>query len=60
MFILTTEQYPEGLGKTVSEVKTELEGMLPIEKVSFSCYGAKTVANAIYSRRKLDWEIGLR
>ena len=98
--ILITEQYPSGLGQTVSEIKMELESILPIEKVSFSCCGVKTfneklnqtgrkqviltgiethvcvlqtaddliqtghevhaVADAICSRRKLDWEIGLR
>ena len=98
--ILTTEQYPKGLGKTVSEIKMELGSILPIEKVSFSCCGEETfngqlnplarkqailtgiethvcvlqtandliqkgyevhaVADAICSRRKLDWEIGLK
>ena len=98
--ILITEQYPKGLGKTVPEIKMELKSILPIEKVSFSCYGMKmfkdklnqlarkqailtgiethvcvlqtandliqkgytvhAVADAICSRRKLDWEIGLR
>ncbi len=98
--ILITEQYPKGLGKTVPEIKMELEFLIPIEKVSFSCCGVKAfnetlnqlvrnqviltgiethicvlqtaddliqkgyevhaVADAICSRRKLDWEIGLR
>jgi isochorismate hydrolase len=98
--VLITEQYPKGLGKTVSEIKTELEGIVPIEKLSFSCCGVETfnqelnqsgrkqviltgiethvcvlqtaddliqkdfevhaLADAICSRRKLDWEIGLR
>jgi isochorismate hydrolase len=98
--ILITEQYPKGLGKTIPEIKMELESILPIEKVSFSCCGVETfnhqlsqfgrkqviltgiethvcvlqtaedliqkgyevyvVADAICSRRKLDWEIGLR
>jgi isochorismate hydrolase len=98
--ILMTEQYPKGLGKTVSEIRTVLGSILPIEKLSFSCcgvkmlddklnqlvrkqviltgiethvcvlqtandliqkgYGVHAVADAICSRRKLDWEIGLR
>jgi len=98
--ILITEQYPKGLGKTIPEIKAEMEGILPIEKLSFSCCGVETfneklnqagrkqviltgiethvcvlqtaddlmrkgyavhvVADAICSRRKLDWEIGLR
>ncbi len=39
--ILITEQYPKGLGKTVSEIKVELGSFSPIEKVSFSCCGVK-------------------
>jgi isochorismate hydrolase len=98
--ILITEQYPKGLRKTVPEIKMQLGNIPPIEKVSFSCCGAKTfnnklnqwgrrqiiltgiethvcvlqtaddliqkgyevhvVADAICSRRKLDWEMGLR
>jgi isochorismate hydrolase len=98
--ILITEQYPKGLGRTVTEIKMELGSILPIEKVSFSCCGVETfnhqlnqlgrkqviltgiethvcvlqtaddliqkgyevygVADAVCSRRKLDWEIGLR
>jgi len=98
--ILMTEQYPKGLGKTVSEIRTVVGSILPIEKLSFSCcgvkmfadklnqlarkqvmltgiethvcvlqtandlvqkgYGVHAVADAICSRRKLDWEIGLR
>ncbi len=98
--VLITEQYPKGLGPTVSEIKTELGPTLPVEKISFSCCGAEpfndklhqtgrkqvilvgietqvcvlqtaddliqgghevhAVADAICSRRKLDWEIGLR
>jgi isochorismate hydrolase len=98
--VLVTEQYPKGLGPTISEIKTELGPILPIEKVSFSCCGVEmfnkkitetgrkqvilsgietqvcvlqtaddliqkgyevhATADAICSRRKLDWEIGLR
>ena len=98
--VLITEQYPKGLGPTVSEIKMEMGSIVPIEKVSFSCCGVETfnekmnqtgrkqiilsgiethvcilqtaddliqagqevhaVADAICSRRKLDWEIGLR
>ena len=98
--VLITEQYPKGLGPTVSEIKTELGSIHPIEKLSFSCCGVETfneklnqtgrkqvilvgiethvcvlqtaddlirtghevhaVADAICSRRKLDWKVGLR
>jgi nicotinamidase-related amidase len=37
--ILWTEQYPRGLGSTVPEIATELEGLTPIEKTSFGCMG---------------------
>jgi nicotinamidase-related amidase len=99
--LVLTEQYPKGLGKTVTEVQKSLENYQPIEKVSFSCYddqgfksklkqlnstkgvilaGVEThicvlqtaldllacgyqvyvISDAVCSRRKLDWEIGLR
>jgi isochorismate hydrolase len=45
--ILITEQYPKGLGPTVSEIKKELESVLPIEKVSFSCCGVETFNAAL-------------
>lgn len=38
--IFYTEQYPKGLGSTSASVKKELEGLTPINKMSFSCFGA--------------------
>src|SRR5674476_346827 len=38
--IFYTEQYPKGLGSTTETLLTELEGLSPIQKMSFSCYGA--------------------
>ncbi len=98
--ILVTEQYSKGLGETIPEIKKDLEGIVPIEKMNFSCcqvenfgsrlrgsgrkevilcgieahvcvlqtaadllgqgYGVHVVADAVCSRRKLDWETGLR
>lgn len=98
--VLVTEQYPKGLGPTISEIKMDLGPIPAIEKVSFSCCGVEmfnekmnqtgrkqvllsgietqvcvlqtaddliqkgyqvhAIADAICSRRKLDWEIGLR
>lgn len=98
--IILTEQYPKGLGRTIREIQSDLEHLIPIEKLSFSCCGEKlfneklfeinrkqiimtgiethvcilqttndllekgyevhAVADAICSRRKLDWEIALR
>jgi len=36
--VVLTEQYPEGLGLTVDEIKETLTEYRPIEKVSFSCF----------------------
>ncbi|MCF8242917.1 MAG: hydrolase [Melioribacteraceae bacterium] len=38
--IYYTEQYPKGLGTTVSEIKEELQDSDAIHKMSFSCSGA--------------------
>jgi nicotinamidase-related amidase len=35
-FVLT-EQYPKGLGPTVSEIKTALPAYEPVEKITFNC-----------------------
>lgn len=44
--VLTTEQYPAGLGSTVSELHTVLSGT-PIEKLSFSCAGDEGFLQAL-------------
>jgi nicotinamidase-related amidase len=38
--IFYTEQYPKGLGSTSEALLTELQGLSPIQKMSFSCYSA--------------------
>jgi nicotinamidase-related amidase len=38
--IFYTEQYPKGLGSTAMQIANELEGLTPIQKMSFSCFGA--------------------
>lgn len=40
MPIFFTEQYPKGLGPTAQKLLAELEGLNPIQKMSFSCFGA--------------------
>lgn len=35
-----TEQYPKGLGPTTATIKEELNSIQPVEKMSFSCFGA--------------------
>ncbi|MFO7446353.1 MAG: hydrolase [Ignavibacteriaceae bacterium] len=38
--IFYTEQYPKGLGPTSQKLLDELQGLSPIQKMSFSCQGA--------------------
>ncbi|RMG01313.1 MAG: hydrolase [Nitrospirae bacterium] len=37
--ILITEQYPKGLGQTVSAIRDAIEGVATLEKITFSCCG---------------------
>lgn len=37
--ILLTEQYPQGLGRTLPELQQQLGSVKPIEKLAFSCCG---------------------
>ena len=37
--IILNEQYPKGLGHTVSEIKESLNSYQPVEKLTFSCCG---------------------
>jgi len=45
--IYYTEQYPKGLGKTVSSIKDELENREAFQKLSFSCSGAADLFNEL-------------
>lgn len=52
--IFLTEQYPKGLGRTVPELTAVLNGIQPLEKMSFSCCGntgSPTDADAELLRR---------
>ena len=48
---LVTEQYPEGLGRTVPEVSEHLD-VTPIEKVSFSAVEASGFPGALHEARR--------
>ena len=45
--ILLTEQYPRGLGLTVEPIKRAMIKHKPLEKVSFSCFGAEGFSSAL-------------
>lgn len=38
--IVTTEQYPKGLGRTVTQIAEAVGGQTPLEKLAFSACGA--------------------
>jgi len=52
--ILHSEQYPQGLGKTINQIDLllEKEKVLKISKTSFSCYGSKENIKTINSLKK--------
>ena len=53
--VIWTEQYPKGLGPTVSSLQTELEGISPWSKTSFSCLGDRAIAQAIRDTGRDQW-----
>lgn len=49
--VITTEQYPKGLGATIPEIKELFsEKSLIFEKTDFSCFGAVEFAKAVTAR----------
>ena len=50
--VVWTEQYPTGLGPTLSEVATALNGAELLEKTTFSCLGNDVVSKKIKSYNK--------
>lgn len=51
--MIATEQYPQGLGSTIAEIKTLLpSGIAIIEKKTFSCFGAPAFASAISAKTR--------
>lgn len=45
--IILTEQYPEGLGNTIPEIKETLSIFKPIKKVTFSCFDSNEFTSEI-------------
>jgi len=50
--VVLTEQYPKGLGPTVSEIKEQLPSYQPIEKLTFSCCEEPNFLNEIKKLNK--------
>jgi nicotinamidase-related amidase len=51
---IVTEQYPKGLGPTVSDLAVVLKGSRPIEKVTFSAWGAAGLREALQAGKVRD------
>ncbi len=47
MPIVVTEQYPKGLGPTVSEIKDVLQSYEPVEKITFDCCAEPSFSHRI-------------
>ena len=51
--VLVTEQYPQKLGSTVSEIKSVLpDGVAIVDKTAFSCCGASVFSEQLERRRR--------
>ena len=50
--IIVTEQYPKGLGYTITEIKEHLKEYNPIEKVAFSCCGSDEFCESLKNTGK--------
>ena len=58
--IILNEQYPKGLGPTVTEIKDALQSYEPLEKVTFSCCrGAKFLGDLKNKGRRTVMLIGM-
>jgi nicotinamidase-related amidase len=50
--IILTEQYPKGLGPTISEIKELIPGVKPVEKVCFSCTDEEAFNKALETLKR--------
>lgn len=48
--IIWTEQYPKGLGPTISSIRRSLEKLKVLEKIAFSCCGDPEIKRKIVSQ----------
>jgi len=49
--IFVTEQYPEGVGKTVAPIKKALKDVHIHEKITFSCIGMEGLVHTVWSQK---------
>jgi nicotinamidase-related amidase len=52
--VLVTEQYPKGIGRTISGLAGAVPGFAPMEKTAFSCCGARDFLPSLASRKVKD------
>jgi len=45
--IFLTEQYPKGLGHTISSIRQALQTTLPLQKMTFSCCGSEELMKVL-------------
>jgi nicotinamidase-related amidase len=45
--IFLTEQYPKGLGHTISSIRYALQAALPVQKMTFSCCGSEELMKGL-------------
>lgn len=48
--IFLTEQYPKGLGHTISSIRNALQAILPLQKMTFSCCGSVELMNVLQEK----------
>jgi nicotinamidase-related amidase len=48
--IFLTEQYPKGLGHTISSIRQALQTALPLQKTTFSCCGSEELMQALQAK----------
>lgn len=52
MPVMVTEQYPQGLGTTVAELREALPSYRPVEKMTFDCCGQPTFLEELKEHHK--------
>jgi isochorismate hydrolase len=55
--IFLTEQYPQGLGHTISPIRFALQTALPFQKMTFSCCGSEELV--AHLKAKAIWQVVL-